>query len=148
MCVCHQTECEPPGCEWRWSVWAWQHLHNTNGSDKEDVLQCEAVCSQSSPPSPHCANINWHTVTRGRRAATRTQRDTAASPPPPSPCCCSRCSSSVYCLESGGHSRNVFIYHGSDSRPHRDPAGNMTPCPCPCMLSGPSLLMVSSSALL
>ena len=48
---------------------AWQHLHNTNGSDKEDVLQCEAVCSQSSPPSPHCANINWHTVTRGRRAA-------------------------------------------------------------------------------
>ena len=48
---------------------AWQHLHNTNGSDKEDVLQGEAVCSQSSPPSPHCANINWHTVTRGRRAA-------------------------------------------------------------------------------
>ena len=80
MCVWHQTECEAPGCEWRWSVWAWQHLHNTNGSDKEDVLQCEAVCSQSSPPSPHCANINWHTVTRGRRAATRTQRDTAASP--------------------------------------------------------------------
>ena len=113
MCVWHQTECEAPGCEWRWSVWAWQHLHNTNGSDKEDVLQCEAVCSQSSPPSPHCANINWHTVTRGRRAATRTQWETAASPPP-SPCCCSLCSSSVWSLVCGGHSRNVFIYHGPD----------------------------------
>ena len=69
MCVWHQTECEAPGCERRWSVWAWQHLHNTNGSDKEDVLQCEGRVFAIQQPSPHCANINWHTVTRGRRAA-------------------------------------------------------------------------------